>query len=101
MDVHCGETWGKHLKDGHTALYLVLKVSREGRLTLQNLANPASIFETWAENFAHAGYFLVSQTPYVNLKSRNSRRVPAPKRCPRTVDLFEGRADCEPPTLSA
>jgi hypothetical protein len=49
-----------------------------------------------------SGYFLVSQTPYVDLaRSRRSKNALKPRRCPHTLDFLEGRADREPPVLGA
>lgn len=102
MRIHVGETWGKHRKTGELAIYLVLKSDRHGLLTLQNLTTPGSIFETVADKLESSGYFRVSETPYVNLnasprqKQKHTARI---TRCPRTVDLFEGRADSELPKL--
>lgn len=101
MQIQTGETWGKRQSSGNVAVYLVLKVDRKGRLTLQNLNTPTSVFETDADKLENAGYFRVSETPYVNLQAGRRKRAVAPKitRCPRTVDLFEGRADSEFPQL--
>ncbi|HET9700385.1 MAG TPA: hypothetical protein VFP70_05630 [Burkholderiales bacterium] len=97
--VHVGETWAKKLKDG-TRLYLVLEADAAGHLTLQNIAVPSSVFQSSADKMLASGYFLVSQTPYVDLaRARRSKNVLAPKRCPHTLDIFEGRADREPPVL--
>ncbi len=49
-------------------------------------------------------YFRVSETPYVNLspnRSKKQKNRVKITRCPRTVDLFEGRADSEFPMLVA
>lgn len=100
MQIHVGETWGKHKKTGELAVYLVLKIDRYGVLTLQNLSNPGSVFESMADKLESNGYFRISETPYVNLaatsrqKQKHKTRI---TRCPRTVDLFEGRADSEFP----
>jgi hypothetical protein len=103
MQIHVGETWGKHRKNGELAVYLVLKIDRYGVLTLQNLSNPGSpgsVFESMADKLEGNGYFRISETPYVNLaasprqKQKHKTKI---TRCPRTVDLFEGRADSEFP----
>jgi hypothetical protein len=101
MQVHAGETWGKRQATGNVVVYLVLKVDRKGRLTLQNLKTPTSVFETDADKLANGGYFLISETPYVDLASRRRKLAHRCKltRCPRTVDLFEGRADSEFPRI--
>jgi hypothetical protein len=104
MQIHTGETWGKYKKTGGLAVYLVLNIDRHGLLTLQNLDNPSSIFETVAEKLESSGYFRVSETPYVNLTaSRRSKHKHKTRltRCPLTVDLFEGRADSELPKFDA
>ncbi|HSD59565.1 MAG TPA: hypothetical protein VLC55_01775 [Burkholderiales bacterium] len=97
--VHVGETWAKKLKDG-TRLYLVLEADAAGNLTLQNIAVPASVFQSRADKMLASGYFLVSQAPYVDLaRSRHAKHVVKPKRCPHTLDFLEGRADREPPVI--
>lgn len=103
MQIQVGETWGKYQSTGNVAVYLVLKVDRKGKLTLQNLKTPTSVFETDAEKLENAGYFRVSETPYVNLAGNRNKRALAAKitRCPRTVDLFEGRADSEFPVVNS
>lgn len=98
--VHVGETWAKKLKEG-TRLYLVLEADTAGHLTLQNIAVPSSIFQSTADKMLASGYFLVSQTPYVDLaRARRSKNVLTAKRCPHTLDFLEGRADREPPVLA-
>jgi hypothetical protein len=101
MQIHAGETWGKRQATGNVAIYLVLKVDRKGRLTLQNLKTPASVFETDADKLSGGGYFRLSETPYVDLAPSRRKRAHCskPTRCPRTVDLFEGRADSEFPRI--
>lgn len=96
MEVRAGEIYGKRTGD-KVAMYNVLKVTRKS-ITLQNLDNPLSLFETTAEKLAQSGYERISQTPYVSSHSTRRRQAQArPKRCPRTIDFFEGRADCEKP----
>ncbi|MCX7626996.1 MAG: hypothetical protein N2Z69_01055 [Methylophilaceae bacterium] len=99
MHVHAGEIWGKRQAGGNVVAYLVLKVGHKGRLTLRNLKTPANVFETDAANLVGGGYFRISATPYVDLTSRCGKgaRRTRPMRCPRTVDMFEGRADAELP----
>ncbi len=101
MQIHTGETWGKRQSSGNVTVYLVLKIDRKGRLTLQNLKTPSSVFETDAEKLENGGYFRISETPYVDLTAKRHKRVHQVKltRCPRTVDLFEGRADSEFPVI--
>lgn len=98
--VHVGETWAKKLKDS-TRLYLVLEADTAGHLMLQNIAVPSSVFASTADKMLASGYFLVSQTPYVDIaRARRSKYALPPKRCPHTLDIFEGRADREPPVLA-
>ncbi len=101
MQIHTGETWGKRQSSGNVVVYLVLKIDRKGRLTLQNLKTPTSVFETEAEKLENGGYFRISETPYVDLTASRRKRAHKVKltRCPRTVDLFEGRADSEFPVI--
>jgi hypothetical protein len=101
MQIHTGETWGKRQAAGNVAVYLVLKIDRKGKVTLQNLKTPASVFETDADKLESAGSFRLSETPYVNLNARRRKRAHVSKitRCPRTVDLFEGRSDSEFPSI--
>ena len=101
MQIHTGETWGKSQSNGNISVYLVLKVDRKGKLTLQNLKTPTSVFESDPDKLERGGYFLISQTPYVDLATVRRKRAHKVKltRCPRTVDLFEGRADSEFPQV--
>lgn len=103
MQVHAGETWGKRQSTGNVVVYLVLKIDRKGRLTLQNLKTPTSVFETDADRLANGGYFLISETPYVDLAAKRRKQAHRTRltRCPRTIDLFEGRADSEFPRINA
>jgi hypothetical protein len=103
MQVHAGETWGKRQSTGNVAVYLVLKIDRKGRLTLQNLKAPTRIFETDPGKLANGSYFLISETPYVDLAAKRRKRAHCAiiTRCPRTVDLFEGRADSEFPRITS
>lgn len=99
MQIHTGQTWGKRQSNGNVTIYLVLKIDGKNKLLLQNLKTPNSVFETDATKLEKNGYFRVSETPYVDLTTRHRKRVHNIKltRCPRTVDLFEGRSDCEFP----
>ena len=90
-------------------MYNVLKTSSatNGKLqtvTLQNIDNPLSLFETTAQKLASAGYVRISQTPYINttinmaisaIKRKNVAKKPL--RCPYTLDFLEARADFERP----
>ncbi len=101
MQIHTGETWGKRQPGGNVTVYLVLKIDRKDRLTLQNLKTPSSVFETDASRLEQNGYFRISETPYVDLTAGRRRKTQKIRltRCPRTVDLFEGRADGEFPVI--
>jgi len=92
-----GEIYGKHRGD-KLLMYHVLKVTKKG-VTLQNVDNPLSLFETTVEKLESSGYICISQTPYVdtNAKGKKRKLVRKATRCPYTSDLFEGRADCEKP----
>ena len=96
-----GEIYGKR-HGGKLLMYNVLKVSKKG-LTLQNVDNPLSLFETTAEKLEASGYTCISQTPYVDTQVKGKKRklVRKATRCPYTEDLFEGRADCEKPQAPA
>lgn len=83
-------------------MYNVLKVVKnkhEEVLTLQNIDNPLSLFETTAQKLASSGYIRISQTPYINLTAAPKKRKLAkkPSRCPLTFDFLEARADSERP----
>lgn len=90
-------------------MYNVLKTSSatNGKLqtvTLQNIDNPLSLFETTAQKLASAGYVRISQTPYINttintaISGVNQKRIAKkPLRCPYTLDFLEARADYERP----
>ncbi len=98
-------------------MYNVLKTSSatNGKLqtvTLQNIDNPLSLFETTAQKLASAGYVRISQTPYINttINTANNtannttisgvkqkRIAKKPLRCPYTLDFLEARADSERP----
>lgn len=101
MQIHTGQTWGKRQPNGNVTVYLVLKIDCKSRLTLQNLKTPTSVFETDADKLEQNGYFRVSETPYIDLTTKHRKRVRQikPTRCPRTVDLFEGRSDSEFPVV--
>jgi hypothetical protein len=80
-------------------MYNVLKVSK-GTITLQNIDNPLSLFETTADKLASSGYMRVSQTPFIDLNATTSKRrkvAKKPTRCPLTFDFLEERADSERP----
>lgn len=99
MDIHVGEIYGKQTT-GKFVMYNVLKVSK-GIVTLQNIDNPLSLFETTADKLNSSGYVRISQTPYIDLEASTPKRRKAakkPSRCPLTFDFLEERADSERPS---
>lgn len=98
MDIYVGEIYGKHTT-GKFVMYNVLKVSKSV-ITLQNIDNPLSLFETTSEKLKHSGYIRISQTPFIDLDASTPKRRKAskkPSRCPLTFDFLEDRADSERP----
>lgn len=97
LDIHSGEIYGKQTGNKFV-MYHVLKVGKSS-LTLQNIDNPLSLFETTPEKLQASGYIRISQTPYVNLQSTGKKRklMKNPTRCPHTLDFLEDRADSERP----
>jgi len=104
VDINTGEIYGKQTANKFV-MYNVLKVSKANNpsqkvVTLQNIDNPLSLFETTAQNLASSGYIRISQTPYIDLVSTTPKRrkaAPKPTRCPLTFDFLEERADSERP----
>jgi hypothetical protein len=93
-----GEIYGKQTSNKFV-MYNVLKVSKSV-ITLQNIDNPLSLFETTAQKLVSSGYIRISQTPYINteITSAKKRKVAKkPLRCPYTLDFLEARADSERP----
>ncbi len=98
MEVHVGEIYGKQTT-GKFVMYNVLKVTK-ANITLQNIDNPLSLFDTTTDNLSSSGYIRVSQTPYIDLDATTPKRlkdVKKPTRCPLTLDFLEDRADSERP----
>src|SRR5450830_369468 len=99
VEIHTGEIYGKQTPNKFV-MYNVLKVSKH-IVTLQNIDNPLSQFETSAEKLSRAGYIRISQTPYIDTQSGKSKKRKAaskkPNRCPYTLDFLEARADSEKP----
>ncbi len=96
--IHTGEIYGKQTANKFV-MYNVLKVSKQ-MVTLQNIDNPLSLFETTHQKLASSGFIRVSQTPYIDLVSTSPKRRKAakkPTRCPLTLDFLEARADSERP----
>jgi len=99
VDIYTGEIYGKQTPNKFV-MYNVLKVSKH-IVTLQNIDNPLSQFETTAEKLSSAGYIRISQTPYIDTQASKSKKRKAaakkPSRCPYTLDFLESRADSEKP----
>ncbi len=96
--IQTGEIYGKQTANKFV-MYNVLKVNKQ-IVTLQNIDNPLSLFETTEQKLASSGYIRVSQTPYIDLNPTTARRkkaVKKPTRCPLTLDFLEERADSERP----
>lgn len=98
MEIKAGEIYGKRTAK-KLVMYNVLKVTKKS-ITLQNIDNPLSLFETTEQKLAQSGYERISQTPYIDTAHKGKKRKTAsarPARCPYTMDFLEGRADCEKP----
>lgn len=96
--VQTGEIYGKQTANKFV-MYNVLKVSKQV-VTLQNIDNPLSLFETTEQKLAGAGYVRISQTPFIDLNASTPKKRKAtrkPTRCPHTLDFLEDRADSERP----
>ena len=96
--IQTGEIYGKQTANKFV-MYNVLKVSKQV-VTLQNIDNPLSLFETTEQKLANSGYVRISQTPYIDLNATTAKRkkaVKKPTRCPLTLDFLEERADSERP----
>lgn len=93
-----GEIYGKQTS-AKFVMYNVLKAAK-GVITLQNIDNPLSLFETTAQKLVSSGYIRVSQTPYINTEisgAKKKKAIKKPTRCPYTLDFLEARADSERP----
>ena len=101
MEVHSGEIYGKQTASKFV-MYNVLKVHK-AVVTLQNIDNPLSLFETTAQKLVSSGYILISQTPYIDLTATTPKKrkaIKKPARCPFTLDFLEARADSERPAAA-
>lgn len=102
LQIQTGEIYGKQTA-AKLVMYNVLKVAKnkhEEIITLQNIDNPLSLFETTAQKLASSGYIRISQTPYIDLQASTPKRrkaVKKPIRCPLTFDFLEERADSQKP----
>lgn len=100
MEIQSGEIYGKQTA-GKFVMYNVLKVHKSV-ITLQNIDNPLSLFETTSQKLQSSGYIRISQTPYINTASTSPKRRKVerkPQRCPFTLDFIEDRADNERPNF--
>lgn len=98
MAIHTGEIYGRQTSN-KLVMYNVLKV-KKAIITLQNIDNPLSLFETTAQKLTSSGYVRLSQKPYIDTSKTKSKRQAAtckPTRCPHTLDFVESRADSERP----
>lgn len=96
MQIHTGEIYGKQTAQ-RFVMYHVLKVSKNS-ITLQNIDNPLSLFETTPDKLSSSGYIRISQTPFVDMQASKKMKVfKKPSRCPYTLDFLEARADSERP----
>lgn len=96
--IQIGEIYGKQTANKFV-MYNVLKINKQ-LITLQNIDNPLSQFESTEQKLASLGYVRVSQTPYIDLNASSLKRKKAarkPTRCPLTLDFLEERADSERP----
>lgn len=98
MNIQTGEIYGKKTSQ-RFVMYNVLKVQKS-IVTLQNIDNPLSLFETTIEKLVNSGYMRISQKPFIDLNAFTLKRrkaVKKPTRCPLTLDFLEDRADAERP----
>lgn len=104
MQIFTGEIYGKQTA-AKLVMYNVLKVIPQKGVsdeivTLQNIDNPLSLFETTSKKLMSSGYIRISQTPYIDLHANTPKRrkaVKKPTRCPLTFDFLEDRADSQRP----
>ncbi len=104
LQIQTGEIYGKQTAT-KLVMYNVLKVTKAKGITgevvtLQNIDNPLSLFETTIQKLSSSGYVRISQTPYIDLEARTPKRrkaVKKPTRCPLTFDFLEERADSQRP----
>jgi len=99
MGIHTGEVYGKKTPSNKLAMYNVINVGKNS-ITLQNIDNPLSVFETTTQKLTTLGYVRISETPYINTNKTSKKKQKVtrkPTRCPLTLDFLEERADCERP----
>ncbi len=98
MNIQSGEIYGKQTAN-KMVMYNVLKVNKAA-VTLQNIDNPLSLFETTVYKLTKSGFIRISQTPYISMeraKGKKKKALKKPVRCPYTLDFLEARADNEKP----
>lgn len=98
MQIHTGEIYGKQTAK-KLVMYNVVKVKKSA-VTLQNIDNPLSLFETTSQKLTTSGYIRISQKPFISTeraKGKKKRALQKPTRCPHTLDFLEARADSEKP----
>lgn len=102
-DVHIGELYRKPTVTGKADKIYHVRAVEKNKITLQNMDQPLSQFETTVEKLLQSGYVKLSETPYINLAAQNSLKAKQNKlkRCPYTQDLFAARADFERPLQPA
>ena len=96
-----GEIYGKQTS-AKFVMYNVLKAAK-GIITLQNIDNPLSLFETTTQKLVSSGYIRISQTPFINTEitgTKKKKAIKKPTRCPYTLDFLEARADSERPAAA-
>jgi len=75
--IQTGEIYGKQTANKFV-MYNVLKVNKQV-VTLQNIDNPLSLFETTEQKLASSGYVRISQTPFIDLNATSAKRKKAVK----------------------
>jgi len=72
MQIHTGEIYGKQTAQ-RFVMYHVLKVSKN-TITLQNIDNPLSLFETTPDKLSSSGYIRISQTPFIDVQASKKKK---------------------------
>ncbi len=73
MQIHTGEIYGKQTAQ-RFVMYHVLKVSKH-TITLQNIDNPLSLFETTPDKLSSSGYIRISQTPFIDVQASKKKKA--------------------------
>jgi len=87
LHIQPGEIYGKQYNQ-QFVMYHVIKVKKDA-VTLQNIDNPLSQFETTHHKLSRPGYIRISQTPYVDrkpIKQKNTKHTKI-SRIPFPVEL--------------